>query len=128
MKKNTKPLFTIVKACKHLTWGLSIPLNDCTVKHYINGVNVLTTTRNYYYDSTQNKVRFTHMGTDDSSAKFYVDVYPEVYPGLYAHIGICTDANLTDKLEQAATQALNFNLPEREVMRDKWRDSIVLMN
>ena len=129
MTKNRKPLFTIVNTHSNGdVWGYSIPLNAATVLHTVNGVRMLTTTRNYYLDTKQDKVRFQNMSTKGSSAKFYADVYPEVYPGLFARLGICTDNNLTEKLEAAAVCAGHFNLPEREDTATAWRESIRLMN
>lgn len=109
-----------------LNWAYSIPVNDKACKIVqVNGINIAQTERNYYYGkSTDQKIHYKTMSAEGSSAEFYRDLYVEIYPGLYCYSGICTDTNLTEKLEQAANKVKS--LQDRDI--ENWRQTLSFLN
>lgn len=91
-----------------INWVATIPskhLRTCTV----DGYTIITTNRNYYLDTKAMKVRYQTMTTENASYDSLVDVYVEVYPGLYYPFGVATENNITDKLQSAAKVAKTLN-------------------
>lgn len=109
-----------------LNWVHQIAVTDRSCQLVsVNGVSIAQTDRNYYYAKNgDQRIHYTKMRAENSSAEFYRDLYVEVYPGLYAYFNICTDVNLTEKLEQAAFYAKQL---KEDVIED-WRSGLVFIN
>jgi hypothetical protein len=109
-----------------LNWVIAVPFNaEAMFKHEIDGVSLMSTTRNYYYGKTSDqKIHYNHMGTEGSSAAFYRDVYAEVIPGIYRYISICTDSNFDEVLKGCA-DAVNTLSSE---FKKEFKEALVIFN
>lgn len=90
-----------------LFWAFQVPENSSVFDIVeVDGYRVAQTKRNYFYGkSTDQKIHFTKMRAEQSSAKFYCDIYIEVSPKIFSYAGICTDKNITDKISHAISRA-----------------------
>ena len=128
MKKSSKPFATLCKVhSKAGHYGYSVPLSKDVYITSVNGTNVLVTKRDYYLDTKQDKVRYQTMSVENSSVKFYVDVYSEISPGMFVFHAIATDHTLSMIIDRAAKFADNIKIDRPDYI-DFWLDDVKLYN
>lgn len=99
-----------------ITWIATIPTNSLNILT-VNGINMVTTNRNYYLDTKAMKVRYETMSTEGASYDILLDIYVEFYPGIYIAYSIATENNITDKLQDAAEATKNATPEQIEELR-----------
>lgn len=100
-------------------WVHTVPASAFTFIS-ANGVSLATTKRNYYRDSTADKIRYQTMDCSNASYDWLVDIFAEIYPGIFAFMGVASSDNITDKIESIT---LHCNALSNENI-DLWRKSL----
>ncbi len=102
-----------------LQWGFTIK-NPAGAFSFIEheGTRLALTERNYYFGKkTDQKIHYQHMSTENSSAKFYKDIYVEIDHNLFIAAGICTDTNIEQKIEQIARAEKSITAERRAAFK-----------
>lgn len=109
-----------------MNWVISVPFApDAMYMHEVDGVSMMSTTRNYYYGKTSDKkIHYQHMSNEKSSSLFYRDVYVEVVPGIYGYMSICTDSSIEDVMQNCSKKVKNITVEFRKA----YQESLVLFD
>lgn len=109
-----------------LFWAFEISENSIAFDIVeIDGYRIAQTKRNYYYGkSSDQKIHFNKMSAEQSSAEFYCDIYIEVSPRIFSYAGICTDTNITDKINHAISRA---KLLDSKLI-NQWKNKLKYLN
>ena len=105
---------------KSIQWVKSIPAHNFTFIT-VDGVTMATIERNYYLDSKTNKIRYQTGSCENATYNHLYVVYGEVYPGIFARLGVTTEDSVSEMLTGKAAAIKRLT----EQATDRFRSSLV---